>query len=387
MTPEKLKVAYLSPRDPRSKLSWSGTMFYMNESMMQNVGEVYVLGPYDPPVITFILKVYRKILKFLFRKNFNFAYSSLLTFSAARFFDRQIKSCNPDVIVAVSSTPFTSKLRTSLPIIIIDDINFSQLLNYYDNYSNLPDRSIKIGHELTSKAYKKSAAVVFSSEWSKKSTIDVYDIPEEKIHVISFGANLDKIADRSEALHKKISGEVKLLFIGVDWYRKGGYIAFEALKDLNSQNIPVTLTVCGCVPPDKFRHDKMKIIPFLNKNNPEDFTQLFKIYLETHFLIIPTRADCTPIVFCEANSFGVPVVTTDTGGVSAVIEDGINGILHQVDDDGFKYAETIKYYYNNPKAYNELVQNSRNTFENRLNWISWGHSIKKLSEKILSNKR
>ena len=33
----------------------------------------------------------------------------------------------------------------------------------------------------------------------------------------------------------------------------------------------------------------------------------------------------TPIVFSEANSFGLPVLTTDTGGISSIIRDDVNG--------------------------------------------------------------
>ena len=44
-------------------------------------------------------------------------------------------------------------------------------------------------------------------------------------------------------------------------------------------------------------------------------------------MFMPTRADCTPISFCEAASYGLPVISTDTGGVAAVVEPGETGIL------------------------------------------------------------
>lgn len=35
-----------------------------------------------------------------------------------------------------------------------------------------------------------------------------------------------------------------------------------------------------------------------------------------HLLLLPTRAECAGIVFNEASAYGVPILLTDTGGVS-----------------------------------------------------------------------
>ena len=43
-------------------------------------------------------------------------------------------------------------------------------------------------------------------------------------------------------------------------------LAFEALLELERRGIDAHLTVCGCVPPDRFRHPRMHVIPFLDKN-------------------------------------------------------------------------------------------------------------------------
>ncbi|TSA49979.1 MAG: glycosyltransferase [Sphingobacteriales bacterium] len=40
--------------------------------------------------------------------------------------------------------------------------------------------------------------------------------------------------------------------------------------------------------------------------------------------MVPSRAECYGIVFAEASSYGLPSVSTDTGGVSAVVKEGVN---------------------------------------------------------------
>ena len=76
--------------------------------------------------------------------------------------------------------------------------------------------------------------------------------------------------------------------------------------------------------------------------------QFLNILFNTHLLFVPTRADCTPIVFCEANAFGIPVITTDTGGVSSIIKNGENGFAFPLDATPDEYANTIQSLLDDP---------------------------------------
>src|SRR5207248_2243957 len=97
-----------------------------------------------------------------------------------------------------------------------------------------------------------------------------------------------------------------------------------------------------------------------------------KLLMLTDFLLVPTRADCAPIVFGEADAFGLPVITTNTGGVSEIVRDGENGFLLPYGTRGVDYAEVIARIYSDDERYAELVQASRAAFEDRLNWDAWG---------------
>jgi glycosyltransferase involved in cell wall biosynthesis len=322
-----------------------------------------------------------------FQRKYNLAFSKLLTKAAGRYFTRRIRKEKPDVIVAVASTPFTAYLKTALPVILVDDANFSQLIDYYPNYSNLSKASFAGGHQLTRRAFQKASGIVFSSEWSRQSTIKEYQINPDKISVIPYGANLDTVPERQVVLEENNGDEWNLLFLGVDWHRKGGAVAFEALKILTAKGFNVKLTVCGTTPPEQYRHEKMEVISFLDKNNQEDFGRLYQLFLSTKFLVVPTKADCTPIVFGEANAFGIPVLTNDTGGVASVIEQGVNGVLHNPQDTGIQYAQTIESYIRDPRAYKSLVENSRNTYEKSLNWASWGEAIYNLVNHLVTDQQ
>ena len=48
------------------------------------------------------------------------------------------------------------------------------------------------------------------------------------------------------------------------------------------------------------------------------------------------------MVFPEANSYGVPVITTDTGGVADVVHEGVNGHLLPIDARADAYADLLE---------------------------------------------
>jgi glycosyltransferase involved in cell wall biosynthesis len=93
---------------------------------------------------------------------------------------------------------------------------------------------------------------------------------------------------------------------------------------------------------------------------------------------LPTRAECYGIVFCEASAYGLPVVTTNTGGVSGAVKDGVNGFLLSVDADADEYAIKIMELFSNDEKYYSLVKSSRDLFEKKLNWDAWALEVKKI---------
>ncbi len=131
----------------------------------------------------------------------------------------------------------------------------------------------------------------------------------------------------------------------------------------------------------------MIVIPFLDKSDAQQRQRLETLYMRSDFLLAPTRNECYGITACEANAFGLPVVTTDTGGVAEVVRDGENGFTLPLNARGDAYAEVIADVYQNPAIYNGLVRTSRLAFEERLNWDGWGHSTYQALLHMLKNRQ
>jgi glycosyltransferase involved in cell wall biosynthesis len=372
------RIVYLTSRNAKDKREWSGTLYYMAQSLSTHAGEVIHIGPYSPTILIFLLKAFRRIIKIFLRKNYNVLYNYLLSLAYKFHFTNKIKKLSPDVVFAASASVEMSQLKLDCPIIYLGDSTFSLLKDNYPTFSNLINFSVCECEIIERKTFRNASALVFSSEWAANSAEKDYSVPVGKIYIISYGANMDAIPTRQEAINKNIDHKIKLLFLGVDWIRKGGNLVYDSFIELQNSGINVELTVCGCIPPKGCKNDKMTVIPFLNKNNDNDFKILFNILKEANFLFVPSRSDCTPIAFCEANAFGVPVLSTDVGGITSVIKNEINGYVLPFEATPSEYTKIILMYYNKVLDYSKLVVSSRGYYEANLNWDQWGIALCKI---------
>ena len=77
-------------------------------------------------------------------------------------------------------------------------------------------------------------------------------------------------------------------------------------------------------------------------------------------------------MFCEASAFGLPLITTNTGGIPTIVEDGVNGYKLPLEATGREFAKKIIEVYSNTALYNKMRISSRNKFDEVLNWDKAG---------------
>jgi len=377
---QKIRIAYLSINDPLDKRSWSGTTYYIGQTLQKNIGEVDFLGPVKfPGIINNLMRGFIKLIRIISRKEYSPVYSLFLSWYSSLILKKKMKGKHYDCIVAPAAANALSYVKTNLPVIYISDTTFHLISNYYTkDFKDLASLSKWEGNYLERKSLKKSSLIIYSSWWAANSAIKDYMIPERKIFVMPLGANMDSIPEPGVISKKEKNATLTLLYLAVEWERKGGRIAFEAFKKLYEKGTDVKFIVCGCIPPSQFSHPNMEVIPFLNKNIAGDHERFVDLLSSAHFLILPTRADCSLLVACEANAYGVPAITTDTGGVTEIVKDGINGYCLPLDAGGEEYSTLIHELFANKKKYYRLVQSSRLRFEESLNWDKWAAGFREL---------
>jgi len=372
-----MRIGFLTASDSTSRESWSGTHYYMARALQKHCGEVSYLGPIKTIVKSGAGGVGRG-LELLFRKRYWHARSIVVAMRYARILEHRISKQPLDLLVAPLALAEISFLKTELPIVYVCDSTFASLVNYYPSFSHLLGISIWEGNTLERRALRRANLVLYPSKWAAEAAIADYHIDKAKVHVVPFGANLEDVPDQETIIGKKLSDRCRLLFLGKYWERKGGDIALETLLALEKMGVKSELTICGVVPPQPVSHDRVTVIPFLNKDDEIQRQKLRSLLLASDFLLLPTRAELFGMVFCEAGAFGLPAVTTNTGGIAGAIEEGKNGFLLPLSARGADYAKVISGAYRDGQYYHELVKSSRAAFNDKLNWDAWATSVKRI---------
>lgn len=364
------KVAYITTSDPNDKHSWSGTNHYIWKSLQPHFSQMDVLGPAEPKFTVFICKVIHAI-SLLLGKRFDFRHSTMYAKACAKLFAKKLEGKNYDLIISPAGVAYIGYLKTKTPKVLVLDRTIAGTINYHNIFKKLWKFSEQQSINTDKVAMHNCELVIFSSQWAADTAIKEYKLPASKTMVIPFGANMDDLPSSEYVFRHKQYPLCNLLLVGTYWENKGADIAVNTVHELVKLGIDAHLTVCGCTPPEGFKDERVTIIPFVNKNTAEGRKKLEELFLTHSFFILPTRFDCTPIVYCEASAYALPILSSDTGGVAGHITEGKNGFLIDYNDEGKGYAQKIADILSENERYEILCKTTREEYDNRLNWKCW----------------
>lgn len=166
-----------------------------------------------------------------------------------------------------------------------------------------------------------------------KQTFAENGYPEDRIEVLSYGVDTERLAGATRAAQPE-GAPLRCAFIGSIAEHKGTDLAVDAVLGSKS---PIELKVHGRT--TDFAEFAEPLVQRAKDDGriafqgPFPRERLGDVLAETDVLIVPSRwYENTPFVVLEAFAAGVPVVATDLGGLSELVEDGVNGELFALDD-------------------------------------------------------
>jgi glycosyltransferase involved in cell wall biosynthesis len=351
-----LRIAFVSLHDPDNLRAFSGIAHFALEALRAHVGEVTVLRP--PPL--------PRPLGPRAASATGYVLSSWRALRPERF----------DLAFVLQAPVVGALVPRRVPLVFSTDNTWQAYERYYPAvYRRGWQRALRRG--VDRRALQRADLLVLSSAWAADSATRDYGVPAGRIEVIPYGANLAAPPPRGDPALRARAAVLQLLLLGVSWERKGGAIALEAVTLLNRQGIPAHLTVCGCTPPAGTALPPfVTVVPFLDKGVPGQAQRLSALLQQSHFLLLPTRAEAMGLVFGEANAYGVPAITTRTGGVPSVVEDGVNGRLLPLEARGEAFAAVLAQEWRDREGWARFSLRARARFEERLNWEAWGRSLR-----------
>lgn len=155
-----------------------------------------------------------------------------------------------------------------------------------------------------------------------RSVIEQYGCPEERVVCVGAGSNSDPWSVGPTNAKKYASKQV--LFVGVDWERKGGPLLARAFEMVLKTHPDARLTIVGCQP--------ALSLPNCTIVGRVPLSEVGAYYEQAAVFCLPTRREPFGIVFLEAMAHGLPVVGTRLGPMPDFITDDLNGYLVDADD-------------------------------------------------------
>jgi len=231
--------------------------------------------------------------------------------------------------------------------------------------------------------------VIYTSDYAANKAVEYYGLDPQKLRVATFGADID-IQPNPEEIAKMIQSRsrdrCRLLFLGTDWGRKGGQAALDIAQELHRRGLEIEFVVVASHVKDlpEPLPDFMQLTGYIKKHEEPGTSQWRQLLSRAHFLLLPTRADLTPLIISEAAAYGLPCLASHVGGISTIIKEDVNGHTFPLDNSVNTYCDYIADVFADRKRYEELALSSYQEYETRLNWSAVGRTVFGYLEEVLN---
>ena len=118
--------------------------------------------------------------------------------SYAKQVESRLVRIKPDMVFSPGTKPI-AYLRTDKPIIFWADATFDGMIDFYPEFTNLCDETLRDGQRMEQAALSNCRLAIYSSEWAAKTAIDNYDVDSRKVKVVPYGANLTHFLSADES--------------------------------------------------------------------------------------------------------------------------------------------------------------------------------------------
>src|SRR6184192_4466500 len=211
----------------------------------------------------------------------------------------------------------------------------------------------------------------YRQSWIKRG----FDPAKLKIFPRGLDTELFTPARRDPAFFEKFgvqNGEVRLLYVGRVSREKDLDVLADAYRRLRDEGLPVQLFVVGHGP---YSEAFAELLPEAFFTGYLRGKELATAYASADIFAFPSTTDTFGNVIIEAQSSGVPVVVSDSGGPKELVEDKANGLItksRDVDD----FTRAIRALVTDPALRERMGISARKSVTDR----SWPSAFRKFWE-------
>lgn len=323
---------------------WNGINFKLFEKLSE-FASVNYLGPINPNIII-SEKITSKLLR-VFNMEGKYFYFSDKRLGKINS-ELQNKKLSGDFIFYFGATPWV-KLKPVKPYAVYLDICFPCYLDLFLTGQKFSRSDIERISDLEFKFLSNAKHIFWGSKWAFAEARKMYKSDFIQSTILSTGGHVP-IPEMP-----KMNPQKKLIFISLNFEKKGGLLAFETFKLLKIKFPELTLSIIGERPPDQIlEEDRVNYVGLLDKDNDNDLKRFISEISDAFFLIHPTIMDTMGAVIAEAGYYGVPTIAPNNFGIPDLIENGKTGILVDLPLTVNKFVDGLDVYLRGPEKYNKM---------------------------------
>ncbi len=309
-----MRLAFVTPWDPDDDRAWSGVITPMADALAERC-EVVPISTRDVPD-SFLDRGAARLLHGWRGRKYLVGHAVATGVKRARYLRRNLTAVKPDVVLAVAASQDIAFLGGNLPLIQVSDATMTSISGYYEQFTHLLALSRWQAGVISRHSARRADHTLAATHWARDSLIRDDGVRPGAITVAPFGPAVTPQGDEPA---RADGGPLKMLAVMSDWHRKGGTRVLALFEELIRRGVDVDLTIVGDV-----RGNPPAAVKTPGRVHP---WELRNLYASSHVLVELARSNAAGVTLTDAAAFGLPVIATDTGGVSTIVEDGVTGIL------------------------------------------------------------
>lgn len=236
----------------------------------------------------------------------------------------------------------------------------------------------------------RSANAVFACTDIERGILTNLGVAREKIRIVPMGIDVRELSNCSgERFRKKFSleGKYVVLFAGLKVYNKGAVHVLRAVEEISKKTNNVVLVAIGFANREWSeeverigRRPFLIDLPYLSGEEKAD------VFDACNVLVMPSKSDAFGIVYLEAWYLGKPVIGAKSGGVPAVISDGLDGFLVKFGDVG-DIISKIQILRDYPVLAEKLGNNGRKKVIANYTWSTIVDKVERMYDEIITSSK
>jgi glycosyltransferase involved in cell wall biosynthesis len=169
--------------------------------------------------------------------------------------------------------------------------------------------------DLERSIYRNATLIFTMSSHVSRSLTEQYGCEPGKIECVSIGSNV--ASPNEHELSDARYASRRILFVGIDWERKGGPLLVQAFRRVLERMPDAKLTIVGCSPTID--------VPNCEVLGRLPLQEVGAHYRRAAVFCMPTQNEPFGVVFLEAFEHRLPVIATNIGAIPEIVQEGVSG--------------------------------------------------------------